>query len=138
MEERDMGNWGEDQDYEAKLIKDHKGRFTMNFKKIFYDVDEINEKTLEVTDKHPKDSLLKLWAGTMLGMGVFFLFSYQFFAFVMVPFIAFYLIALVRVYKCWKSFNYSPVQFWGMSVVAIVILFVLSRVLQYFVGVILS
>ena len=69
-----MGNWGDDVDYEAMSIKDHKGRFTINFKKIFMDVDEIALKTLEITDKHPKDSLLKLWAGTMTGMFIFFLF----------------------------------------------------------------
>ena len=129
-----MGNWGEDQDYEARLIKDHEGRFTINFKKIFYDVDEISEKTLEVTDKHPKDSLLKLWAGTVLGMGIFFLFAYQVFALVMVPFVAFYLIALIRVYKCWRSFKYSAAQFWAMSIVAIGVLFALSRVIQHLVG----
>lgn len=110
----------------------------MNFKKIFYDVDEISQKTLEVTDKHPKDSLLKLWAGTMLGIGVFFLFSYQFFALVMVPFIAFYLIALVRIYKCWKSFKYNAVQFWGMSISAMIVLFAVSRLLQYVIGIVLS
>lgn len=126
-----MGNWGEDLDYEAQAIKDHEGRFTMNFKKIFMDVDEISEKTLEVTDKHPKDSLLKLWAGTMAGMFVFFLFSYQVFALVMIPFIAFYLIALVRVYKCWKSFKYSGVQFWAMSIVTIIALVALALGLQH-------
>ncbi|MBQ6406504.1 MAG: hypothetical protein IJJ64_00525 [Butyrivibrio sp.] len=138
QKEREMGNWGDDQDYEAKLIKEHKGRFTMNFKKIFYDVDEISQKTLEVTDKHPKDSLLKLWAGTMLGIGIFFLCSYQFFALVMVPFIAFYLIALVRIYKCWKSFKYNSLQFWGMSIAAMIVLFAISRVLQHVIGILLS
>ena len=49
-----MGNWGEKLDYEAQAIKDYEGRFTINFKKIYMDVDEISEKTLEVTDKHPK------------------------------------------------------------------------------------
>ena len=127
-----MGNWGDDQDYEAKLIKEHKGRFTMNFKKIFYDVDEISQKTLEVTDKHPKDSLLKLWAGTMAGIGVFFLFSYQSFALVMVPFIAFYLIALVRVYKCWKSFKYNAGLFWLMSIGTMLASFALAVVIQHF------
>lgn len=125
-----MGNWGDDTDYEAKAIKDHEGRFTVNFKKIFYDVDEISEKTLEVTDKHPKDSLLKLWAGTMVGLFIFFLIAYQILALVAVPFVAFYLIALVRIAKCWKSFKYSSLQFWGMSITTIVVLFALSRVLQ--------
>ena len=80
-----MGNWGEESDYEAKSIKDYNGRFTINFKKIFMDVDEISEKTLEITEKHPKDSLLKLLAGTLIGMFIFFLLSYQVFALVMIP-----------------------------------------------------
>ena len=126
-----MGNWGDEVDYEAKAIKDYQGRFTVNFKKIYMDVDEISERTLEVTDKHPKDSLLKLWAGSMVGMFVFFLLSYQFFAFVMIPFMAFYIIALVRIYKCWKSFKYNGVQFWVMSVVTLSLLFALSRVAQF-------
>jgi asparagine N-glycosylation enzyme membrane subunit Stt3 len=124
-----MGNWGEDSDYEAQAIKEHVGRFTVNFKKIYYDVDEISEKTLEVTDTHPKDSLMKLWAGTMIGLFIFFCIAYQILAIVAVPFVAFYLIALFRIGKCWKSFKYSPAQFWGMSVVTILVLFGLSRVL---------
>ena len=118
-----MGNWGDDVDFEAKAIKDYEGRFTVNFKKIFMDVDEISEKTLEDTDKHPKDSLMKLWAGTMIGMFVFILFAYQVFALVMIPFIAFYLIALVRIYKCWKNFKYNGATFWLMSVCALGALF---------------
>nr|WP_297705875.1 hypothetical protein [uncultured Butyrivibrio sp.] len=125
-----MGNWGDDVDFEAKAIKDYEGRFTVNFKKIYMDVDEISEKTLEVTDKHPKDSLLKLWAGTMVGMFVFMIFAYQVFALVMIPFIAFYLIALFRIYKCWKNFKYNGATFWLMSVGAIGVLFALSRVVQ--------
>ena len=125
-----MGNWGDDVDFEAKAIKDYEGRFTVNFKKIYMDVDEISEKTLEVTDKHPKDSLLKLWAGTMVGMFVFMIFAYQVFALVMIPFIAFYLIALFRIYKCWKNFKYNGATYWLMSVGAIGVLFALSRVVQ--------
>ena len=122
-----MGNWGDDVDYEAMSIKDHKGRFTINFKKIFMDVDEIALKTLEITDKHPKDSLLKLWAGTMTGMFIFFLFSFQILYLVTTPCVAFYLIALFRIAGCWKSFGYSAVKFWGMSVCTIACMFALSR-----------
>jgi hypothetical protein len=126
-----MGNWGEDVDFEAKKLKDYQGRFTINFKKIFVDVDEISQKTLEITDKHPKDSLLKLWAGTIVGLFILMLCCYQVFALVMVPFIAFYLIALFRIYKCWKEFKYSKGTFWGMSVVAICASLVLSQLLQH-------
>lgn len=125
-----MGNWGEDVDFEARALKDYEGRFTVNFKKIYMDVDEINERTMEVTDKHPKDSLMKLWAGTMVGMFVLFCLSYQYVAFVMIPFMAFYLIALFRIGKCWKNFKYNGFKFWGMSILALVLLFALSRGVQ--------
>lgn len=125
-----MGNWGEDVDYEAKEIKDFEGRFTVNFKKIYMDVDEISEKTLEVTDKHPKDSLMKLWAGTMVGIFIFMLLSYQVFALVMIVFIGFYLIALFRISKCWREFKYNLPVFWLVSILTMGGMFALSRVLQ--------
>ena len=125
-----MGNWGDDTDLEVQALKEHEGRFTINFKKIYYDVDDISEKTLEVTDKHPKDSLMKLWAGTMVGMFIFFLLSYQVLALVTLPFLAFYLIGLFRIFKCWKGFKYNGVQFWLMSIAAMAVLFILSRVVQ--------
>ena len=73
---------------------------------------------------------MKLWAGTMVGMFVFMIFAYQVFALVMIPFIAFYLIALFRIYKCWKNFKYNGATFWLMSVGTIGVLFALSRVVQ--------
>ena len=128
-----MANWGEDVDYEAQELKDHEGRFTINFKKIYMDVDEINEKTLEITDKHPKDSLLKLWAGTMVGITICFFLCYQVFILAAVPFIVFYLIALFRIFKCWKGFKYNSAQFWLMSLAAMSVAFAITRVVYFFV-----
>ena len=125
-----MGNWGDNLDYEAQAIKDYEGRFTINFKKIYMDVDEISQKTLEVTDKHPKDSLLKLWAGSMTGIFIFFLFSYQVFALITIPFLAFYILGLFRIAKCWKSFKYSVAKFWGMSIIGILTVFAAAQILQ--------
>ena len=125
-----MGRWGDEIDEEAKAIEDYKGRFTVNFKKIFIDVDEISNRTLEVTDKHPKDSLLKLWAGTVTGIFIIALFSYRAFALMTVPIFAFYLIALIRVYKCWKSFKYKGLPFIGMSIVAVTAAVALALVIQ--------
>ncbi|WP_026505349.1 hypothetical protein [Butyrivibrio sp. NC3005] len=128
-----MGNWGDENDFEAKALKEYEGRFTINFKKIFVDVDEISEKTLEVTDKHPKDSLLKLWAGTMIGFFILFLISYQVFALVTIPFMAFYLLALLRVFKAWISFKYKGSTFCVMSFFSLVLLFAIAQVIQHFV-----
>ena len=127
-----MGNWGVD--YEEEKLKDYEVRFTINFKKIYIDVDEVSEKTLEVNEKHPKDSLLKLWAGTMAGMFIFFLLSYQVLALATLPFLAFYLIALVRIGKCWKGFKYSTVQFWLMSIGTMTALFALAMAVQYIIA----
>ncbi len=110
-----MGNWGDDVDYEAQEMKDFKVRFTINFKKIFHYVGEVSERTLEVTDKHPKDSLMKLWGGTMVGLFPFFILSYQILLLVTLPFIVLYFLTLIRIFKCWKSFRYNPVTFWLMS-----------------------
>ena len=128
-----MGNWGENLDYEAMAIKDHKGRFTVNFKKIYMYVDEISQRTLEVTDKHPKDSLLKLWAGAMTGIFVFFVLSYQILFLITIPFLAFYLIALFRIAGCWKSFKYSAAKFWSMTIFTVIALFAVSRVVQFLI-----
>ena len=126
-----MGNWGVD--YEEEKLKDYEVRFTINFKKIYIDVDEVSEKTLEVNEKHPKDSLMKLWAGTMVGMFIFFLLSYQVLALATLPFLAFYLIALVRIGKCWKSFKYSSATFWLMSIAAMIAAFALAMAGQYII-----
>lgn len=125
--EKVMGNWGDDVDYEAKGIKDYEGRFTMNFKKIYMDVDEISERTLEVTQDHPRDSLDKLWFGAMAGIFIFMLFSYQILALVTLPFICFYLVAVVRIGKCWKSFKYSPAKYWIRTVVSLVVMLLASQ-----------
>ena len=125
-----MSNWGDDTDFEVKQLKDYKARFTINFKKIYMDVDEINEKTLEVNEKHPKDSLIKLWAGTMVGIFIFLLLSYQVFALVMVPFLVFYIIALFRIFKCWKGFKYKAAPFWLISIITIAVMIVLSHFAQ--------
>jgi hypothetical protein len=128
-----MANWGEDVDYEAMELKDHEGRFTINFKKIFVDVDEISQRTLEVTDKHPKDSLLKLWAGTMIALFIIFVLAYQVLIFIAIPFFIFYIIALFRIYSCWKGFRYSKSRFWLMTIPTLTISFCIAQLIQHFV-----
>ena len=125
-----MGNWGDDVDYEARELKEYKGRFTINFKKIYNDVEEISQRTLEVTDKHPKDSLLLLWAGAMCGVFLFFIAAYQILAFVTIPFLAFYLLALIRIGKAWKGYHYSMAQYLLMSIGTVIALFAVSKVIH--------
>ena len=125
-----MGNWGENVDYEAKGLKEYEGRFTLNFKKIYMDVDEISQRTLEVTDKHPKDSLMKLWLGAMIGTFCFALFTYQVLAVVTLPFICFYFMALLRIGKCWKGFKYNIGTYWAMTIPGLAVMIVGGLFLQ--------
>ena len=111
-----MGNWGDETDPEVQELKEYQARFTVNFKKIYVDVDEIEKKTLTVDDKHPKDSLIMLWLGTMVGFAVLFGLSYQVLFIITIPFMAFYLMALFRIFKAWKTFHYSAATFWLMTV----------------------
>ncbi len=129
-----MGNWEKMTDYEAEKLTDYKGRFTINFKKIYLDVDEISERTMEVNEKHPKDSLMKLWAGTMVGMFLFFLAGYHLVILCALPFLFFYLLALFRIGKCWKSFGYSAGKFWLMSIPLILVMFVAAQMLHMLIG----
>ena len=129
-----MGNWEKMTDYEAEKMTDYQGRFTINFKKIYLDVDEISERTMEVNEKHPKDSLMKLWAGTMVGMFIFFLAGYHLVILCALPFLFFYLLALVRIGKCWKSFGYSAGKFWLISIPLIVAMFVVAQLLHVLIG----
>ena len=125
-----MGNWGDNVDYELQSMKEYKGRYTPSFIKIIYDVDEIAERTMEVTDKHPRNALLKLWAGAMTGFFVLFLFSYQVLFFITVPLLAFYLIALFKIFKCWRNFKYKGLPFWLMSIGTLAVLFVIAHILR--------
>lgn len=127
-----MGNWGDDKDEEVKALKEFKPRFTVNFKKIFVDVDLITETTLEITDKHPKDSLMLLFAGTMTAFFVLFVLSYQVAILATVPFMAFYLVALLRIGKAWKTFKYNGTQFVLMSIGCLAVLFAIAMTIQHF------
>ena len=126
-----MGNWGDDTDPEVAALKEYNGRFTVNFKKIYIDVDELTERTLEITDKHPKDSLLKMWAGAMLGFFVLFMLSYQILLIISVPFMVFYLLAVIRIGKAWKGFKYNNTHYILMTVFTLLGLFAIAMVVQW-------
>lgn len=130
-----MGNWGEEVDYEAQDLKEYKGRFTINFKKINMDLIEINERTLEINDKHPKDALLLAWAGNMVGMLIFMLLAYKVFIFVALPILAFYVFVLFKIASTWKRFHYNLVQYWLMTVGALLVCAGLTVAAHYLIGI---
>lgn len=125
-----MGNWGDDTDPEVQALKEYDARFTINFKKLYIDVDELVETTMEINEKHPKDSLLKLWAGAMTGMFILFCLSYHVLIIATVVFMAFYLIAIFRIGKAWKGFNYKPWKYWLMTLGALIASGAVAVILQ--------
>ncbi len=125
-----MGNWERMTDYEAEKMEEFQGRFTINFKKIYFDIDEISERTMEINEKHPKDSLMLSWAGCMCGMFILFLLAYKVFALITIPFFFFYIMALVKMGKCWKSFKYSGAAFVLMTIAATILLFAAAILLR--------
>jgi predicted AAA+ superfamily ATPase len=50
------------------------------------------------------------------------------------PFLFFYLLALFRIGKCWKSFGYSAGKFWGMSIPLILVLFLIAQGCHVLIG----
>ena len=55
---------------------------------------------------------------------------HQVFALITIPFLAFYMLGLFRIAKCWKSFKYSVAKFWGMSIIGILTVFAAAQILQ--------
>ncbi|MCR5557239.1 MAG: hypothetical protein K6F75_06740 [Butyrivibrio sp.] len=99
-----------------------------------FDVDRISENTLDDSDKHPKDCFMKLWAGNMVGMFLFFLLSFRFFALGMFGVFAFYMMSLIRVYMGWRSYRYSRVKFILMSLCTMAGSFAAAKVFHYVLG----
>lgn len=129
-----MGNWGDDWDPEVINREEPKGRFTINFKKIAFDMDKLVLETGEVNDKHPKYDLLLEWAGALTGCFILFLLSYQVFAFVTLPFCIFYIIAIVKIGSAWKQFKYKIGVFWAMTIGAILVLATIAVFIQHLLG----
>lgn len=129
-----MGNWGDDWDPEVVNKEEPKGRYTLNFKKITADMDNIIAETSVVDNKHPKMDLLMEWAGALTGCFILFLCSYKVFVFVTLPFFAFYMIALYRIGSAWRQFKYNAVIYWLMTIPALGVLFAIAYMIQQLVA----
>lgn len=127
-----MGNWGDDYDPEVLNKKEPRGRVTINFKKISYDIDEIIESTSVVDEKHPKTDIFKEWIGTMIGFFLLFLCAYQIFIFVTIPFFFFFFMALGKIFKAWKSFGYKVSSLTLLTICVMVAEFAIALFAQRF------
>lgn len=82
-------------------------RFTVNFKKMYVMNNTLREDNSERDDKYPKNIFITMLMGIWLAMTVLFCFSKNFLWIVTLPFMVFYIIALVGTFKNWKEYKYK-------------------------------
>lgn len=114
-----MSAWGDELDEELKNKKELKVGFVVGFKSMNVLLERIEDETIESNEKHPKQELMKIWFGLMLVFLILFLFTYSVLALVTVFFYMIYGYVLFRMFKTWKRFKYSKLQFWLMTILTL-------------------
>ena len=114
-----MSTWGDEFDEELQNKKELKVGFVVGFKSMNVLLERIEDETTESNEKHPKRELMTIWLGLMLVFLILFLFTYNVLALVTVFFYIIYGYVLFRMFKTWKRFKYSKVQFWLMTILTL-------------------
>ncbi len=125
-----MSRWGDDIDEELKKNEKVKAKFMISFKSMNYVVRQIEETTKEWDDKYPKFELLKIWANVLLFFVVLFTFTYNILIVVTGILFIFYGFIIFQIFGVWRSFKYSGIQYWLMTLAGIVAAFGIGWVLQ--------
>lgn len=118
--------WGDDMDEELQRDEKIKVGFLFNYMQMGNLLKRIEEETREWDDKYPKSELLKVWGSVMAIMLVLFTLSYNVLLIATGLFFFFYGHILVKVYGVWKRFQYSKKVYWGMTIGALAVAFVLG------------
>ena len=119
-------NWGDDLDEELRQKEKVHVGFMINFKNMAYYLERIDEETQEWDDQYPKKELITIWKSAMVCIFVLFALSYEIFAFVMLPFIMFYVYIIMRLGRVWKRFNYPVMFYWLVTVVGLIVMFAVA------------
>lgn len=125
-----MSRWGDDIDEELKKNEKVKAKFMISFKSMNYVVRQIEETTKEWDDKYPKFELLKIWANILLFFVVLFTFTYNILIVVTGILFIFYGLIIFQIFGVWRSFNYSGIQYWLMTLAGIAAAFFIGWGLQ--------
>lgn len=125
-----MSRWGDDIDEELKKNEKVKAKFMISFKTMNYVVRQIEETTKEWDDKYPKFELLKIWANVLLFFVVLFTFTYNILIVVTGILFIFYGFIIFQIFGVWRSFKYSGIQYWLMTLAGIAAAFGIGWVLQ--------
>lgn len=118
--------WGDDMDEELQRDEKIKVGFLFNYMQMGNLLKRIEEETREWDEKYPKSELLKVWGSVMAIMLVLFTMSYNVLLIATGLFFFFYGHILVKVYGVWKRFQYSKKMYWGMTIGALTVEFVLG------------
>lgn len=122
--------------YDDELLQKkerYKFSFTVNFKKMYVMNNTLREDNGERDENYPKEIFLTMYAGIWLAMTVLFCFSKNFLWIVTLPFMVFYVIALVGTFKNWKEYKYKVWQFVLMNIGAFLVSATLGVLFQMFV-----
>lgn len=122
--------WGDDMDEELQRDEKIKVGFLFNYMQMGNLLKRIEEETREWDEKYPKSELLKVWGSVMVIMLVLFTLSYNVLLIATGLFFFFYGHILVQVYSVWKRFQYSKKVYWGMTIGALAVAFVLGWLFQ--------
>lgn len=122
--------WGDDMDEELQKDEKIKVGFLFNYMQMGSLLKRIEEETKEWDEKYPKSELLKVWGSVMGIMLVLFTLSYNVLLIVTGLFFFFYGHILIQVYGVWKRFQYSKKVYWGMTIGALAVAFVLGWLLR--------
>lgn len=125
-----MSRWGDDIDEELKKNEKVKAKFMISFKSMNYVVRQIEETTKEWDDKYPKFELLKIWANALLFFVVLFTFTYNILIVVTGILFIFYGFIIFQIFGVWRSFKYSGIQYWLMTLAGIAAAFGIGWGLQ--------
>ena len=123
--------WGEDVDEELNAKKaEFKPSFTLNFKSMVTLVDKIADEVTEYDNKHPKDWLLKYWAGAMGMIFILFCLSYNILILATLMFFGFYGYVIINISKAYKVFGYNRTVYWLMTVGTLIAEFAISLLVK--------
>lgn len=119
-------NWGDEFDEELKKDNRVKVGFLFNYMQMSRVLTEIEETAREWDDKYPKQELLKIWGSDMAIIFVLFTLSYNILVVATGLFFIFYGHILIQISKTWKRFHYSGWKYWGMTLLALIVLFAIA------------
>ncbi|MCQ2494868.1 MAG: hypothetical protein MJ104_09720 [Lachnospiraceae bacterium] len=124
----------DDYDYELSQKKErYKFKFTVNFKKMYVMNNTLREDNGERDEEYPKNIFMTMLMGIWLAMTVLFCFSKSFLWIVTLPFMVFYIIALVGTFNNWREYKYKKAQFFLINIGCFLLAATIGVLFQIFV-----